>query len=279
MMNHIPEPISLLNTACQIAYETGQLIREKWNQPRTIKSKGFRDLVTDTDIAAQKLITDAIQRQFPDHGFLTEEDDSGLPTDGPVIWVIDPVDGTTNFSRSVPTFCVSIGAVSNAGELLAGVVYDPMRDELFAAARNQGAWLHNQSGKQPIFVSQVDAFENTLFALDWSRQPHLRQLALNVLVKMAPQVQDVRAVGAAALALSWLAAGRIEGYVNLQLSPWDLAAACLIIQEAGGQISQPDGQTWHHSTQNSGVIASNGRIHPQLLAQVVPIIAPQFTSG
>ena len=269
----------LMNVAAETSVATGQLIREKWNQPRTIKSKGFRDLVTDTDIAAQKLITDTIQAKFPDHGFLTEEDDSRLPTSGPVIWVIDPVDGTTNFSRSVPSFCVSIGAVSETGELLAGVVFDPMRDELFSAAHNQGAWLQSRSGEQrPLSVSQVDTLPDTLFALDWSRQPDLRKLALDVLAAMAPQVLDVRAIGSAALALSWLAAGRVDGYVNLQLSPWDLAATCLIIQEAGGQISQPDGQSWSHSTQNSGVIASNGRIHQQILEQVVPIINPQFAS-
>lgn len=278
-MNLFPEPITLLSTARQVAYKTGELIRSKWNQPRTIKSKGFRDLVTDTDVAAQKLITDTIREQFPDHGFLTEEDDNNLPTSGPVIWVIDPVDGTTNFSRSVPSFCVSIGAVSDTGELLAGAVYDPMRDELFGAARSEGAWLGSRSGEQrPLSVSQIDTLPDVLFALDWSRQPDLRGLALDVLAVMAPQVQDVRAIGSAALALTWLAAGRVDGYVNMQLSPWDLAAACLIIQEAGGQISQPDGQPWRYSPQNDGVIASNGRIHQQLLAQVVPITNRQFSS-
>ncbi|MEJ2749305.1 MAG: inositol monophosphatase family protein, partial [Anaerolineae bacterium] len=188
-MNFIPEPIVLLEAARRAAYKTGQLIQDKWNQPRTVKSKGFRDLVTDTDIAAQKLITDAIREQFPDHGFLTEEDDSNLPTDGPVIWVIDPVDGTTNFSRSVPTFCVAIGAVSEAGDLLAGAVYDPMRDEMFSAARQQGAWLQGKDGKQrPLSVSQVDTLDDALFALDWSRKPDLRQSALEVLVMIAPLV-------------------------------------------------------------------------------------------
>ncbi len=262
----------LLKVAEETAVTTGRLILQKWTQPRTIKSKGFRDLVTDTDVAAQKLITDTIQARFPEHGFLTEEDDSDLPTSGSVIWVIDPVDGTTNFSRAVPSFCVSLGAVSETGEQLAAAVYDPMRNELFSAARNQGAWLRDQSGlRQAFSVSQVDTLDGALFALDWSRNPDLRQVAVSVLTKIAPQVQDVRAIGSAALALSWLAAGRFDAYVNMQLSPWDLAAACLIIQEAGGEISEPDGQPWHYSRQNSGVVASNGRIHQQLLAQVIPI--------
>jgi myo-inositol-1(or 4)-monophosphatase len=267
----------LMGVAEETAVTTAQLILQKWHQPRAIKSKGFRDLVTDTDVAAQKLITDTIQARFPKHGFLTEEDDSHLPTSGPVIWVIDPVDGTTNFSRAVPSFCISLGAVSETGELLAAAVYDPMRRELFSAARNQGAWLRDQSGeKRPLSVSQVDTMAGALFALDWSRNPDLRQTALRVLAQIAPQVQDVRALGTAALALSWLAAGRFDGYVNMQLSPWDLAAACLIIQEAGGQISEPDGQPWHYSPLNSGVITSNGRLHQTLLENILPITQPQI---
>ena len=280
MMNPIPESIFLLDTAEQIAYQTGELIREKWHQPRAIKSKGFRDLVTDTDVAAQKLITNTIRAQFPDHGFLTEEDDSELPTEGPVIWVIDPVDGTTNFSRALPSFCVSIAAVSAAGDLLAGAVYDPMRDELFSAARNQGAWVTGaDKQRRPLAVSEVDDVNEAVLALDWSRLPELRKLALEVLNVLAPQVNCVRSIGAAALALSWLAAGRLDGYYHLQLSSWDLAAACLIIQEAGGIISRLDGQPWRYLNQNGGVIASNGRLHQHLLDQVVPITKPQLASG
>lgn len=275
--NHVSELTSLLDTAQLAAYKTGELIRTKWSQPRQVKNKGFRDLVTDTDVAAQKLITDIVRAQFPDHGFLTEEEDGELPTTGSIIWVIDPVDGTTNFSRTVPTFCVSIAAVSNTGELLAGVVYDPMRDELFSAARGQGAWVRSGSdGQRPLSVSQIDSLGEALFALDWSRQPDLRQMAIDVLAVMAPKVQDVRAIGAAALALSWLAAGRFDGYVNMQLSAWDLAAASLIIQEAGGQISHLDGQPWHYSALSGGVIASNGRLHNTIASLIVPITHGRF---
>ncbi len=264
--------LQLLETARDTAVSTGSLIRQKWNQPREIKSKGFRDVVTDTDMAAQKLITDAIRAQFPAHGFLTEEDDDDLPTDGPVIWVIDPVDGTTNFSREVPTFCVSIAAVSNTGRVLAGAVYDPMRQELFSAARGQGAWLSDQSGqRRPLAVSLVDEFSEALWALDWSRQQALRQSALAILNVLAPQVNDVRAIGAAALALSWLAAGRIDGYINFQLCPWDLAAASLLIHEAGGQLSHLDGQDWRYSTHDGGCVGSNGRLHKRILSQIIPI--------
>jgi myo-inositol-1(or 4)-monophosphatase len=152
-----------------------------------------------------------------------------------------------------------------------------MRDELFSAARNQGAWLRDRSGEQrPLSVSRVDTLGQALFALDWSRKPDLRRIALEVLVQIAPQVHDVRALGAAALALCWLAAGRVDGYFHMQLSPWDVAAACLIIQEAGGQISHPAGDLWHYSAQSGGVLASNGRLHQTILNQVLPVTQFQF---
>ncbi len=248
--------IELLDAARETAVTAGNLIRQKWTQPREIKSKGFRDVVTDTDFAAQKLITDAIRAQFPDHGFLTEEDDDDLPTEGPVIWVIDPVDGTTNFSRAIPTFCVSIAAVSKNNEVLAGAIYDPMRDELFSAAKGQGATMNGRS----IQTSPVDALSDAVIALDWSRSADLRQSVLDVLHQFAHQVNTIRAVGSAALALAWVGAGRVDGYVNFQLKPWDLAAASLIISEAGGTLTDLSGQRWGYSPNASGCVAGNGRV-------------------
>ncbi|MCP4428225.1 MAG: inositol monophosphatase, partial [Chloroflexi bacterium] len=212
---------------------------------------------TDTDIAAQQLITDAIRARFPDHGFLTEEEDGNLPVDGPVIWVIDPVDGTTNFSRAIPTFCVSIAAVSPDDEVLAGAIYDPMRDELFSAAKGQGATLNGR----PIHVSPIDKLGDAVIAVDWSHSEKLRQSVLDILHQFAHKVNTVRAIGAAALALAWIGAGRVDGYVNFQLKPWDMAAASLIISEAGGQLSELSGQRWGYSPNASGCVAGNGRIH------------------
>lgn len=263
----------LLETAEYLALETGQLIRRKWQQPRKITNKGFRDFVTDTDIEAQKLITDTIQDRFPTHGFLTEEADGELPAGGPIIWVIDPVDGTTNFSRSIPTFCVSIAAVSAVAEVLAGVIYDPMRDELFSAAKGRGAWMQKQGGARRQFhVSQINELSDALFGLDWSREPGLRQKAVMILDEFSNRVTEIRAIGSAALALSWVAAGRLDGYVNLELCPWDLAAASLLISEAGGRLSDLSGQTWGYSPNASGCVASNGRIHQSLLSPLAQLV-------
>jgi myo-inositol-1(or 4)-monophosphatase len=239
------------------------LAREKFLQPRQLRSKGFRDIVTDADVVAQKIITDGILERFPEHGFLTEEDDSSLPTTGPVCWVIDPIDGTTNYSRQVPEFSISIAAVNEQQEVLVGVIYDPMRQELFRVVKGQGAWLQDQQ----IFVSRVDSLADSIMMFDWSRQPELREQVLSRLGKVAPEVHSLRSIGTAALAQAWVAAGRADGYFNFSLSAWDVAAGSLLIQEAGGQMSDGWGRPfeWHNTSQ--GILATNGRIHSALIKQ------------
>ena len=254
----------LLLTAVSIARSAGQLAKEKWNQPLEMTSKGFRDIVTDADIAVQKLITDAIRTEFPDHGFLTEEADSDLPATGCIIWVIDPIDGTTSYSHNLPLFCVSIAAISSFGEQLIGVVYDPMRDEMFTAIRGKGAWLNGRS----LQVSQIDNLDDAILALDWCSAPELRRKTLDSLSKIGERVRTVRAIGTAALAMSWLAAGRLECFYNFNIKPWDVAAATLIVLEAGGVATDPDGKPMLWSNVTDGVIVSNGRFHDKFLQEI-----------
>ena len=142
----------LLLVAEKTAVSAATLLREKWAQPRQLTAKGFRDLVTDADYASQALITSQIRQAFPEHGFLTEEEASDLPDSGSIIWVIDPVDGTTNYSRQIPIFTVAIAAVDSASrEVVVGVILDPMRQELFSAAKGQGVWLQVEKGeKRPL---------------------------------------------------------------------------------------------------------------------------------
>jgi fructose-1,6-bisphosphatase/inositol monophosphatase family enzyme len=140
LMSHI-DLTQLLAVAQETTVAAGDLIRQKWDQPRQTCSKGFRALVTNADLAAQRLITDRIQRAFPSHGFLREEENAALPTEGTVIWVIDPVDGTTNYSRQLPVFCVSIAAAVPGAGLVVGVVYDPMRQEYFSGVAGAGLGL------------------------------------------------------------------------------------------------------------------------------------------
>ena len=248
----------------ETAVTAGKLAREMWSQPRQISQKGFRDLVTDADIATQQHITEKIQALYPDHGFLTEEEDSTLPEDGPIIWIIDPIDGTTNYSRQVPEFCVSIAAcqpVANGYQPIAAAIYDPMRDELFSAAQGQGATLQIGSGSpQTLQVSQIDELGQAVFALDWSSAADARTTALEIFNKFAEDSYTVRSIGTAALAMAWVAAGRVDFYFNLRLRPWDVAAAMLLVQESGGAVAGFDGGPLVWDVNGMACVMGNGRL-------------------
>lgn len=263
------ELLVLKEVAEKAAVQAGDLAEAKWLEPRQLTIKGFRDIVTEVDVEAQRLITDMIRERFPDHGFLTEESDSELPSDGTVTWVIDPIDGTTNFSRSVPDFCVSIAAVveesRSRDRVLAGVIYDPMRGELFSAASGLGSELNGR----PIRVSETEGFGQAIVGLDWSRNEALRQAAYESVGHFLHQVHTVRAIGSAALALAWVAAGRFDAYMNYSLYPWDVRAGELLISEAGGDLSDMEGRNWCSEFSEGSCIASNGRIHQAFLAMVV----------
>jgi myo-inositol-1(or 4)-monophosphatase len=263
----------MLSVAIGAALKAGELLRQKWEQPRQVSEKGFRDLVTDADNLSQALIIETIQSRFPEHGFLVEEDAPGLAASGPVIWIIDPVDGTTNYSRQLPTYGVSIAAAKppsgrplDEPELLVGVIYDPIQDELFQATAGQGAYLNSKR----IEVSSTSSLDKAIVAVDWSHHPEKRQITLDMIQKVAHNVQTLRAIGSAALALAWVAAGRLDGYFNLNLKPWDVAAGMLLIREAGGRIVKVDDRPWH--IDSVGCIAGNGRISPEL---IVKLTSPQ----
>lgn len=248
---------ALAEAARRIAREAGALIRNLWREPRTILEKGFRDPVTDADFASQRFITQWIREQFPTHGFLAEETDESLPTSGPVIWLIDPVDGTTNYSRHIPGYSVSVAAAID-GQVAAGAIYDPTRDELFWALRGGGSFL----GDEPLRVNMSLSLDKAILALDWSGSERLRRDTIASLVQIGHEVRTIRAIGSAALALAWLAAGRIDLYFNYSLGPWDIAAGALIVQEAGGQISSLTGKAFDLQDYSTWTLTSNGYLHP-----------------
>jgi myo-inositol-1(or 4)-monophosphatase len=264
------ETTPLLQTAQEAAALAGDFLRQQWQQPRQLTHKGFRDWVTDADVAAQKIITDLIRARFPDHGFITEEENPELPPDGPILWFIDPLDGTSNYSRQQPNFSVSIAAAlqnpkSKIQNLLVGVIYDPLRDELFSAAANQGSALNGR----PIHCSPTTEMIDSIIALDWCRGPQQRQRSLDALGRFGLHIHTIRSIGSAALGLAWVAMGRLDGYLQICLSPWDMAAGALLIHEAGGQISDPNGRPW--SLASPGCIASNGLIHRPFLELVTAV--------
>lgn len=260
----------LRNVAEQAALKAGKLVHRKWNEPRQISQKGYRDFVTDSDFASQALIAGIVRDKFPDHGFLTEEDDPSLPVSGPVIWIVDPVDGTTNYSRQVPTYCISIAAAirdqstgtgQQAYKPVVGVIYDPMRDELFSATADSCSTLNGQE----VSVSTIDNLGDAIISLDWSRDYGRRQTMLSVLSGCAHDVRTIRSTGSASLSLAWVAAGRVDVYFNFGVGPWDVAAAAVIIRQAGGIVTDMAGKTW--SPSDVSCMAANKLIHAPFLAQ------------
>jgi myo-inositol-1(or 4)-monophosphatase len=266
----------LLAVATRAALEAGELVRTKFTGPRQISEKGFRDLVTDADTASQQLIVDIIRSHFPDHGFLVEEEAVNLPASGPIIWVIDPVDGTTNYSHQVPIYSISIAAITRPSppstleepQILVGVIYDPTRNELFHAAAGQGAFLNSTK----IQVSSTAALERAILSIDWSHNPAKRQITLDMIQHIAHQVQTLRAIGSAATALAWVAAGRLDAYFNLNLKPWDVAAGKLLIEEAGGRLTSMNDQPWHF--EDVGCAAANGRLFAEFKTRLQQVNAP-----
>lgn len=273
-MTDIPE---LLAAAEAFAVAAGKLVHDKWVNPVPVSSKGFRDVVTEADFAAQALITNAVKSRFPTHGFLTEEDDDSLPTEGEVIWVIDPIDGTINFSRGMPEFCVSVAAVEGGKPLaqvlaepkiLAGAIYDPMRGELFSAGLGLGGFVMLNGGKRPLSVSTVSKLDGALVTHDWSHLADGRQYILNILANIAHHVFSIRAVGTASLALAWLAAGRTDLYFNYTLKPWDVAAAQLLLAEAGGTLTNADGSPLTWDVSGMTCLASNRQLHSPYIKMI-----------
>lgn len=242
-----------LETATQAVRAAARVALDRFGMPQTITRKGFRDIVTESDVAAQTAAVTAIRARFPDAAILGEE--NLTPShDAETVWVIDPIDGTTNYSRQFPAFGVSIGVV-RLGRPVAGVVYDPLRHHLFAAERELGARLNGS----PIHVSDVRTLSDAILALDWSHAPDDRHRSLVLLQHLATECRSVRAIGSAVLAMCYLAAGWVDLFFNLALKPWDGAATQVIVEEAGGCITNRHGEAWDY-TQPSA-FASNGHLH------------------
>lgn len=250
---------NFLNVATEAAYLAGEYIRRRYGQAKQIEFKGEIDLVTEVDLASEKIIVDKIRTSFPDHQILAEEG-GWQESASEYTWIIDPIDGTTNFAHSFPYFCVSIGLL-HENEIIVGVVNDPMRNELFFATRNGGAFLNNQ----PIVVSKISFLLKSLLATGFPYNVrttgddnivHFRDFLLSS--------QAVRRPGSAALDLCYVACGRFDGFWEKGLHPWDMAAGVLLVREAGGQVSSYDGEKFDLFSPE--ILASNGQIHNEMIA-------------
>jgi myo-inositol-1(or 4)-monophosphatase len=251
---------TLLQTAIEAAHRAGELLLRKLPLTRQVRYKGQRDIVTDADEAAQQLIAEIVRERFPKHAFLGEEGLAGadLNSAGP-LWIVDPLDGTTNYARRYPSFCVSVALVE-AGALRLGAIYDPARRESFYAEAGHGAFFQRgRAGAQPLRVSTTRDLAEALVGVDWARDPAVRARTVESVARVAESCRSVRATGSAALGLAYVAAGWLDAYYHLMLAPWDVAAGALIIREAGGEITSPAGAAW--TLGQPAVVASNGLLH------------------
>lgn len=248
-----------LAIAARAARKAGALVYSKVDSLHSIEYKGERDLVTEMDRRAEELIISMIREKRPEDGILSEEraEEKGGSA---CRWIIDPIDGTTNYSHSFPFFCISI-AFEVSGVLTSGVVYDPVRDELFSAVRSGGAFLN---GKK-INVSSTGKLDRSLLATGFpydigtSKENNLDHFS-----NLAVRAQAIRRAGAAALDLSYVACGRLDGFWELKLKPWDVAAAMLIIREAGGLVTDFGGES-ASVKDTSRIVASNSHIHKEMM--------------
>ena len=252
----------MLNIGIRAARAAGDLIVRYMDRVEglPVTSKGRNDFVSQVDREAERLIIDVIHKAYPSHAILAEE--SGASGDGEFVWIIDPLDGTTNFLHGFPQFAVSIG-VRHRGEMAQGVVYDPLRQELFTASRGHGAQLNNRR----IRVSRLHSLEGALLGTGFPFRSHKHlDLYLDTFRLFFPDSAGIRRAGAATLDLAYVACGRLDGFWEIGLSPWDIAAGMLLIQEAGGLVSDLNDNGDCMETGN--VLAGNPQVHKAMLARI-----------
>jgi myo-inositol-1(or 4)-monophosphatase len=248
----------------QSAVEAAQraaAVLENWRRRFHIREKGRFDLVTEADLASEQTIREFLSRRYPDHRFLGEEDKSSQVrpgSDAPPTWIVDPLDGTTNYVHDCPMYCVSIG-LQVAEELVVGVILDPSRPELFKAAKGLGAWL----GDRRLSASRIVCLEEALLATGFPANMCGREILLDWWRYFGLRTQALRRTGSTALSLAYVAAGRFDGFYAFDNHAWDVAAGVVLIHEAGGTVTNMDGSPFDPFTPDQ--LASNGPLHPALL--------------
>jgi len=244
-----------------LAKEAGEILLANLGRAKEATRKGEIDLVTEADLASQRLIVGAIQERYPDHAILSEEAPC-MEGKSEFTWLIDPLDGTINYFHGYPVFAISI-ALKEGGEITLGAVYDPLRDEFFYAQRGEGATLNDKR-------IRVSTTSGLIFSLLATGFPYQRAAIPDNNVpefsRLVTRVQGVRRGGSAALDLAYVAAGRLDGYWEMHLSPWDWAAGGLLVEEAGGVVTDLERGSW--SPFKKGIIATNGWIHEELISEL-----------
>jgi myo-inositol-1(or 4)-monophosphatase len=267
-LNSFPGDLDLgfARAAASIAVRAGALLRGYYDHGVALEYKGDVDIVTEADRMSEKLIVEQLGAEFPTHGIFGEEG-TRLALDHEYRWYVDPLDGTTNFAHGFPFFCISLGlehrspglAHDQDGELIAGVVYDPLRDELFAAERRRGAWLNGRR----LHVSRVAHLSESLLGTGFPTRKRHANPNIQFYQQLTLRSHGVRRAGAAALDLAYCAAGRLDAYWEFNLNPWDTAAGALLVEEAGGTMTGFDGAPFRLESRE--ILATNGLVKETLV--------------
>jgi myo-inositol-1(or 4)-monophosphatase len=259
-MSNAARLTAYVNAATEAARRAA-VVLEEWRQRFQVREKARFDLVTEADVESQRTIYEYLHGRFPDHGFLGEEDGKhgGRPgPDAPPTWIVDPIDGTTNYVHDCPLYCISIG-LQIADELVVGVVYDPTRNEMFRAAKGHGAWLNDRR----LHPSRIDRLEQALIATGFPADVKGQERVLDWWRYFSLRTQSLRRTGSTAINLAYVAAGRFDGYWAFDNHVWDVAGAVVLLREAGGVITNVDGTPFDPYTPDA--LATNGPLHPVLL--------------
>ena len=259
---------SYLETAADIAREAGALIANYLERRIGFELKGEFDLVTEADRASERLIVERLQAHFPTHAIVGEEG-GGQAGSSEYRWYVDPLDGTTNFAHGFPAFNVTM-AVERSGELIAGVIFDPLRNELFTAEQGSGAYLNQRR----IGVSKTASIESSLVATGFPSRKRHENVNVHFFYQLAMLSHGVRRAGAAALDLAYVACGRLEAFWEFGLHPWDVAAGILLIREAGGVCSDMHGAPFHLGGPH--ILADNGTLHDPMVGLFGEIFAGRY---
>ena len=258
----------LVNIGIRAARRAGNVIFRSLNRLESLEvsAKGRNDFVTDVDRSAEQEIIETIRRAYPDHGFLAEESGASAGKSDEFVWIIDPLDGTTNFLHGFPQFCVSI-AVQHRGRIEHAVIYDPMRQELFTASIGQGAQLDDRK----LRVSKSKGLEGALIGTGFPFRANLKWLDsyMGMFKAVALATAGLRRPGSAALDLAWVAAGRTDAFFELGLSPWDTAAGTLLITEAGGRVGTLSGGDYQLG---GDIVAGSPKTYEALVALLAPYV-------
>jgi len=248
----------LLATAIEAVVRAGDLQIAKFGTGVRVEKKGAIDLVTEVDVEVERMFRAMIAERFPDHDVLAEEM-GGASRGASHRWVFDPLDGTTNFAHGVPIFCASL-ALEIDGEAVVAAVYDPNREELFTAEAGIGSWLNGE----PLKASRSATVLESMLVTGFPYNVHEKaDEFLKTFAQVLKQARAIRRLGSAAIDICWVAAGRMDGFWEASLKPWDTRAAALILEEAGGKVTGMDGKTW--VPDDGHILATNGLIHDEVL--------------